>query len=447
LQPGILNKIKGRIQSKYVKNFLTIGFGTLVAQSILVVTSPLLSRLFSPEDFGVFANYTALTAFIIVINTGKYELAIIHPKEHKDAINIAALSFFILVLTTVGLTLLFVFMIRPITSWAGKDLSLSWIVLAPLGAFFANFYLIINEWYIRNDNYKGLGKNRIGNTSGITGVSIFFGLLRQNLGLIWGQICGQMVSIFLALRRIFSHDKSLLRSISKRKMKYFAVRHVNFAKYIIPGQLLNTASGLIAISLITFKFGYFHAGLIALVDRVFGIPSSVVGSAINDVFKLQITETYREKGNCLRVYKKVVFMLLAVAAIPFVLLYFISPALFPFIFGKDWVLAGKYAQVFCCMFFLNFLSMPTRWVFMVAEKQKMEFVWQVIFIVFSVVPIIAGIFYFDIFTTLILWSTGKSISYIIYIIMTYKITKNKLNVPYVKDLISHNKNSINSEFI
>jgi len=419
----MLYRIKQNIQSRYVKNFVTLGIGTLVAQSIPVITAPLLTRLFSPEDFGVFANFSALMAFIIVVNTGKYELAIILPKEHKDAINIVALSFFILVFTTICLTLLSAFLIKPITLLFGNNSSLNWILLAPLGAFFANFYLIINEWYIRNDDYKGLSKNRIGNTSGITGVSIFLGLVTQSWGLIGGQIFGQVVSIFLALRRIYFRDKPLLKFITKRKMGYFAKRHINFAKFIIPGQLLNTASALIAISLITFKFGFFHAGLIALVDRVFGIPSNVIGSAVNDVFKLQITETYREKGNCLKVYKKVVILLFSVAVFPFIILFFVSPTLFPFVFGEEWVLAGKYAQVFCLMFLLNFVSMPTRWVFMVAEKQKNEFVWQILFCIFSICPIVVGVLYYDILTTLILWSIGKSIAYSIYMIMTYTIAK------------------------
>ena len=440
---NMLDKIKERIQSRYVKNFLTIGLGTLIAQSIPVLAAPLLSRLFSPDDFGVFTNFTVLMAFLIVLNTGKYELAIILPKEHKDAINIVALCFFILVGTTIIFTLLSALLVKPISLFVGDGSSWNWIVFAPLGAFFANLYLIINEWYIRNDNYKGLSKNRIGNTLGITGISIFFGFFKQNFGLIYGQICGQIFSISWALKRIFLRDKPLLKYISKRKIGYFAKRHINFAKYIIPGQLLNTASALIAISLITFKFGFFYAGLIGMVDRVFGIPSSIVGNAVNDVFKLQITERYREKGDCLRIYKKVVLMLLLVAVPPFVLLFFISPAFFPFVFGAEWVLSGKYAQVFCCMFLLNFVSMPTRWVFMVAEKQKIEFIWQCLFIILSVVPIIVGILYYDIFTTLILWSAGKSIAYIIYILMTYTIAKNTLNIPYMKTKTNTNENETN----
>ena len=86
------------------------------------------------------------------------------------------------------------------------------------------------------------------------------------------------------------------------------------------------------------------------------------------------------------------------------------------------------------MFLFSFVSMPTRWVFMVAEKQKIEFIWQWIFFIFSVAPIVIGILYYNIFTTLILWSIGKSIAYVIFLAMTHSITKNTLNTPYLKKI-------------
>jgi O-antigen/teichoic acid export membrane protein len=131
----------------------------------------------------------------------------------------------------------------------------------------------------------------------------------------------------------------------------------------------------------------------------------------------------------------VVSLLFGVAVVPFVLLYFISPALFPFVFGEEWVLAGKYAQVFCLMFLLNFVSMPTRWVFMVAGKQRLEFVWQILFFIFSICPVVVGILRYDIFTTIILWSIGKSIAYLIYLMMTYYIAKTTLVIPYIDNKI------------
>ena len=424
------NRLKQAFQNKYFKNLLTIGLGAAIAQAIPVLASPILTRIFSPDAFGIFANYSALMAFLVVINTGKYELAIILPKEHKDAINIVALSFFILCLSTVGLLLIFALIAKPFASYLGNEAISGWIVLTPLGAFFANLYIILNEWYIRKDNYSGLSKNRIGNTASIAGSSLLFGTAKVNLGLIWGQICGQIISIFLALKRIFAEDKGLLKYVSKKKVAYYAKRHVNFAKYIIPGQLLNTAATLIAISLITYKFGFFQAGLIALIDRVFGVPISVIANSVNDVFKLQVTETYRNKGNCLKAYKKVVLGLLGIAIVPFSILFFASPALFPFIFGQEWALAGSYAQALCFMFLLNLISMPTRWVFMVAEKQRIEFFWQIIFATLNICPILIGILFFDIYTTILLWSLGKSVSYVIFLIMTYSITKRTLNVPF-----------------
>ncbi|MCL2412727.1 MAG: hypothetical protein FWC98_01150, partial [Bacteroidales bacterium] len=110
----MLSKIKQRFQGRHAKNFLTIGFGTTIAQSIPILVAPLLTRLFSPEDFGVFANYMAMLGFLVVVNTGQYQLGIILPKVHKDAVNIAILSFFILIATTIVFVVLFGFLAHPI---------------------------------------------------------------------------------------------------------------------------------------------------------------------------------------------------------------------------------------------------------------------------------------------------------------------------------------------
>lgn len=429
----MLEYLRGKFANKYVQNFATIGIGTFIAQSIPVLVSPLLSRLFSPDEFGIFANYTAIMAFLVVINTGKYELGIILPKEHKDAINVVALSCFVLLVTTALILLLFL-ILGQFGSNIINYFSISpWIIFVPIGAFVANAYLILNEWYIRKGNYLGLSKNRITNTAGVSVVSLVFGAGKLSLGLIWGQICGQIVSVFFAFKRIYFEDKKFIKYISWNKIWYYSKRFADFAKFIIPGQLINSTTGLLSVSIITYYFGLYEVGLIALVDRVFGIPINIFGNSMNDVFKRQIVDTYHEGGDCLRVYKKVVLSLFIMAIVPFIGIFFMSPIVFPFIFGQSWQQAGGYAQILCFMFFLNFISMPTRWVFMVAEKQKLELIWQIIFMFVTIGSLLAGTYTGDIKTTILFWGAGRAMGYVVFIIMTYSVTKYKLNANFVNN--------------
>jgi O-antigen/teichoic acid export membrane protein len=69
--------------------------GTTIAQAIPIAISPILTRLYSPDDFGIFALYMSITSITGVVSTGRYELAVMLPKKDEDAMNIAVLSVFI----------------------------------------------------------------------------------------------------------------------------------------------------------------------------------------------------------------------------------------------------------------------------------------------------------------------------------------------------------------
>ena len=92
-------------QSTYARNVITLMTGTAFAQALPIAVSPILTRLYSPAEFGVFAMYLAVASILGVLVTGRYELAILIPKQDRDAIHIAALSAALSVLLS-GLLLL-----------------------------------------------------------------------------------------------------------------------------------------------------------------------------------------------------------------------------------------------------------------------------------------------------------------------------------------------------
>ena len=89
----MLNKLKPK--SEFSKNVLTLMTGTTIAQAIPIAISPILTRIYTPEDFGVLALFVAITTIFGTIANGRYELAIMLPKKDEDAINIFALGFII----------------------------------------------------------------------------------------------------------------------------------------------------------------------------------------------------------------------------------------------------------------------------------------------------------------------------------------------------------------
>ena len=409
--------------SEVKKNLLTLMGGTAIAQCIPILCAPLLTRLFTPDEFGIYANFMAVAAFLIVFISGKYELAIILPKQNNEAINILSLSCLLALFFSIVLFFLFLLFAKPVSTLLRVDNLHNVMWLIPISAFFATIYSIFNEWCIRKKKFVTLSKNKISNTSGIAGSSLFFGLTKTTSGLIYGQLVGQFLSSSLAFYRVFKEDVHLLKHVSIRKMKYFSIKYLNFAKFYIPGQFINTLTGQLPILMLTYKFGIYEVGLFSLTERVLGVPLTFLGNSFKDVFKQRAAEEYRTTGNCLDIYKKTMYALLGLSIIPFVLLFIGAPFLFTWVFGSEWYEAGVYARILCLMYLINFLCLPTSWMFVIAEKQKLELIWQFIFSVLTVGPLIAGIMTGSVKETLIYFCIGRSIAYLIHIFLTYRIAK------------------------
>ena len=88
-----LKKEANRIQaSKFSKNSLLLIGGTAISQLIPIGISPLLTRIYTPKEFGVLALFVSIAKIISVFSTGRYEPAIVLPKKDKEALNLMAIS-------------------------------------------------------------------------------------------------------------------------------------------------------------------------------------------------------------------------------------------------------------------------------------------------------------------------------------------------------------------
>lgn len=421
----IINRVTGG--SEFKKDLITLMSGVAIAQAIPILCSPILSRLFTPDDFGLFANFLAISAFLMVIISGKYEFAMLLPKRDQEAINILSLS----CILSVSFSLIFCLILLGFGNSIATLLNLnelnSYLWLIPISAFLGTIFSIFNEWCVRKKWFAALGKNKISNTAGIAGTSILFGLTKIQPGLILGEILGQVFSATSAIIRVLKKDRHLFTYVTMNKMKYFARRYFNFAKFIIPGQFINTLGGQLPVFVLSAQFGLYEAGLFMMSDRVLGVPISFFGRSFKDVFKQRATQDYQTYGNCIEIFKKTTFSLTKIALIPFIVLFITAPYLFEYVFGHEWYDAGTYARYLCVMYVLSFISTPTSWMIIIAEKPHWEVIWQILYLAFTVIPLYIGVILKDIKITLILFCIGRSIAFLILIFICYKLAKGNVN--------------------
>ena len=124
-------------QSEFSQNVLTLMTGSTLSQAIPIAVSPILTRLYKPEDFGLYAIFVAIITIIGTIVSGRYELAIILPKKDEDAINIFGLGILITIFITV-LTAILVFVFNDSIVYLLNNQEMKyWVYLVPVSVFLA----------------------------------------------------------------------------------------------------------------------------------------------------------------------------------------------------------------------------------------------------------------------------------------------------------------------
>ena len=89
-----MSRVKNKIiDSEFSKNVIKLITGLSIAQLIPILVTPILTQFFSPEQFGTYGLYVSIYTILGVISSGKYDMAIMLPKNKKDSINIIAICF------------------------------------------------------------------------------------------------------------------------------------------------------------------------------------------------------------------------------------------------------------------------------------------------------------------------------------------------------------------
>lgn len=418
-------KVQQIFRNQFLKNVSTLAFGTLISQGLVVASSPLLTRLFSVEAFGVLSVFTSITVFFAVISTGRYELAIGLPKKNSEALQIIRLILFlgfgISILYLFGIILLKdVFQIEDQSGFLSRSSS----YLAPIYIFFIAVYSALSYWNQRNKKYKLISISNAVQVIAATFFSIVFGLLGFQEGMIWSLIIGIAIACLFILVK-----EKLLRKIwvQKEQLLPIAKEYQSFPRYMIFSDLSLTASQQFIPLLFSILYSTTVVGFFAMANRMLRLPNIVITSSIANVFRNDAIDEIRKIGNCKALYestfKKLIFMSLPI----YLIIFLVAPFLFKMIFGEIWLEAGYYARIIALFLFIEFVATPLNTLYYVREKQKFLMRLQFFNAAFGALAIYLGsVFYNDARISLVLFSINAVFFNLFMLFFSYKIARNKL---------------------
>ena len=153
----MLNILKQKLKSKFSRDVLTLIAGTGIANLIPIIIIPILTRLWSPNDFGLFALYMAIVGILATLSTGRVDLALILPKKNKDAVGLLIISLVYLIIFVLLLYLVIFILdqVLPIFKFSFGN----WYYFLPIGVFLYASYSMMISWHNRNKNYKLMAIN------------------------------------------------------------------------------------------------------------------------------------------------------------------------------------------------------------------------------------------------------------------------------------------------
>jgi len=395
--------------------------GATIAQAIPIIISPILTRIYTPEDFGLFALYMSFASLIALSATGRYELAIMLPRKEEDAANIVYLSIVITIfISLITLVVIFLFN-KQIANLLGDDNLSKLLFLVPITVLLTGTYQTFNYWSIRKEQYRLLATNRViqSTVAATSNLSIGLSGLTTN-GLIVSSIIGQAISTSVLVKKVWKKDSSTIKKAKKIKIiallrKYKKLPIFNLPNALIDGIRLSGINILIAKFFATATLGQF-----SLAWKMVQLPISLISGSLSQVFFQKLSKLEHKK--LYSFILKYIFKASLISSPLFLIIYYFSENIFIIAFGEKWEVAGKIASILSPWVFLNFITSPLSRVFIILNIQEKLLIFSIIYMMTPL--LILYIFKNEDFLTVISYiSVAMSTFLLLFLAMVLVYTK------------------------
>jgi len=414
----------------FVRNVIILASGTAAAQIIAMALSPIITRLYGPEAYGLMGTFMAIVSIVAPIAALTYPIAIVLPKSDQDAKGIIRLS--ILITTSISimsLIILILFNKQIISIFNLKEIG-SYLYLIPLVIIFSGLMQVAEQWLIRTKQFTINSRVTVLQSLIMNGSKVGIGFFYPVAAVLvvlsaFGNGLKAAMMIFFAKRSDYQENIQL--KYKKIELKELAKKHNDFPKYRAPETFLNAISQGLPVLMLTAFFGPTSAGFYTIGRTVLNIPSTLIGNAVGNVFYPRINEAANNKEDVTNLIKKGTLALAVVGILPFGLVILFGPFLFSFVFGSDWIIAGNYARWIALWAYFGFINKPSVKSLPVLSAQRFHLIYTIILLITRLSSLMIGYYIFssDVIAIALFGISGAALN-LLLIIITLKISRQKM---------------------
>lgn len=406
------------------RQMVTVLTGTGLAQFITLLSAPILTRIYDPDQYGIYANVAGICALAAVVATGRYESSIIIPTNEREATACLKLSLWIAGIVSLGFLLVVTVAGELVLKALGLPFPAAFLYVVPIYTLFGGAYQAVYSWLVRTGGFRAISLGRIGAAAASVVVTLGIGMAHpQASGLVAGLLAGQAFACLLFVRSLDEKTWRLLGGVTQSMLRSTATRFRRFPLYAVPADLCNSASQQMPSLLLLAHFGPGAAGLFALTQRMLNLPISLLSSSILDVFKKRAADDLAAQGECRRLFLKTMAFLACIALLPLVAIVLMAPSAFQLAFGAEWMKAGVYAQILAPMFYFRFVASPLSYLLYLTERQSFDLAGNIAMLAVSSGGILLGAYQHSVELGLAAFSGGCSVIYILYLLFSYQCSR------------------------
>lgn len=387
----IKSRIERMVQDGFIRNVGVLTGGTVISQAVVALSMPLLTRLYDPQDFSLLAIYTALLSMLTVISCLRFNIAISLPQSDHDGANLVALS--LIAASAMSVVLVIITLVAPdrLAELLGQPTFAQYLWMVPVGVLLSSSYAALQYWTSRQKRFGLITRTRVTRAIGGAGTQSGIGAIHPSpFGLIFGHMIYNSLGVVGLVISAWRHDRSSFRNISWISLKRNFIEYRRFPIYSVPEALFNSAGSQLPILIIAGSLAGPEAGFLLLAMRVLGLPMSLIGSSVAQVYLAEAPGKLRD-GELTSFTRKAIWSLLKTGAPPLLALGVVSPFLFPIIFGEEWARAGWMLLWMTPWFILQFVSSPISMLLHVVGRQVTALTLQIFGCALRVGAVIAAL--------------------------------------------------------
>ena len=369
------------VSSSFLRNVITLSAGMGLASFISFCFLFILTRLFTPEEFGKWDVFMRIIQLVAILFTLRLEMTIVLPKDQKEATKVSLLSLVILSLLSFLSLIIFFLFHDYLNSLIGNPFDSWWLILIPIGGFFLGFYNILLNWNSRFENYKKISKSNVIHSfvsSPLSAALYFLGAL----GLILGQIFARVIAVYFLIHNFFSEIKKIKFSEFLNSYKNLIKKYKSFPLFEIPQSLLQRFSNDIIFYFTAFAFGGATVGILSVSEKILAKPLNI----ISESFKVAFYQRLTIEKNKTTFFLKSVLGMFFFGVFAVCLIYFIPVDAFKFLLGdNDWIKVGLYIKIISPLVLSRFIFVMASGAIAYRLKNHITLLWRILYCVLLII--------------------------------------------------------------